>query len=331
MEAALYDPAQGFFTRGRGPAGRGDFITSPETGPLFGALVARALDRVWERLGRPVRFTVLEAGAGDGRLAREILRADPACGPALELVLVERAPAARAAIDARLSDVAPVRVLDDLPTEPFTGVVLANELLDNLVVDIAERTATGWAEVRVGVEGGQVVEVLGPLDDDALDLLPAPDAVPFGARLPVTRAAVAWIGRAAALLGTGSLLLLDYAAPEQVLAARGGWLRTYSEHRRGSDPYEAPGSRDITTDVPLEPIRAAIARAGLHLAEESTQAAWLADLGLADLVEEGRRIWEAGAARGDLAAIAGRSRAVEAAALTDPAGLGAFIVLDARR
>ena len=70
MEAALYDPTHGFFATGGGPASRRDFVTSPETGPLFGTLVARALDRWWEELGRPARFTVVEAGAGDGRLAQ---------------------------------------------------------------------------------------------------------------------------------------------------------------------------------------------------------------------------------------------------------------------
>jgi SAM-dependent MidA family methyltransferase len=108
-------------------------------------------------------------------------------------------------------------------------------------------------------------------------------------------------------------------------------LRTYADHRRGEDPLVAPGSCDITADVPLEPVRAAIAAAGLDLEVETTQAEWLAGLGIEALVEEGRRIWEAGAARGDLAAIAGRSRAVEASTLTDPGGLGGFTVLGARR
>lgn len=331
MEVALYDPEHGFFTQGRGPAGRGDFITSPETGPLFGALVARALDREWDRLGRPARFTVLEAGAGDGRLAREILRAEPACTAALELVLVERSPAARAAMADRLPTGAPVRVLDDLPSAPFVGVLLANELLDNLVFDLAERTAAGWSEVRIGAGPDGVVEVLAPIGSAALALLPPPTSVALGARLPIVGAAVAWIARAGALLERGAMVLLDYAGPAAELAARGGWLRTYADHRRGSDPYVAPGSCDITTDLPLEPIREAIATCGLTPVTETTQAAWLAGLGVADLVEEGRRIWEAGAARGDLAAIAGRSRAIEAATLTDPDGLGAFVVLEARR
>jgi SAM-dependent MidA family methyltransferase len=331
MDAALYDPSDGFFTRGRGPAGRGDFVTSPETGPLFGVLVARSLDREWIRLGRPDRFTVVEAGAGDGRLAREILRAGPACGAALELLLVERSPAARAAQRERLPAGAPVRSLEDLPAGPIVGVVLANELLDNLVFGLAEATAGGWAEVRVGFEGGRVVEVLDDPTPADLRLLPPAGLMPVGTRLPIVRAAVEWIGRAADLLDAGSLLLIDYAAPAATLAARGGWLRTYSGHRRGTDPYTAPGSQDITTDVPLEPVRAALAAAGLELVGESTQAEWVTGLGIGDLVEAGRRIWAAGAARGDLEAIAGRSRAVEASVLTDPDGLGGFVVLEARR
>ena len=88
-----------------------------------------------------------------------------------------------------------------------------------------------------------------------------------------------------------------------------------------------PGTQDITADLLLPPLRRAIHRAGLTLVTETDQAAWLRDVGLEALVDEGRAAWEAGAARGDLAALAGRSRVTEAAALTDPGGLGAHTVL----
>ncbi len=72
MDLALYGP-QGFFARGGGAGRSGqDFITSPEVGPLFGVCVARALAAEWERLGEPDPFLVVEAGAGNGRLAREV-------------------------------------------------------------------------------------------------------------------------------------------------------------------------------------------------------------------------------------------------------------------
>jgi SAM-dependent MidA family methyltransferase len=70
LEAALYDPATGFYETGGRAGRRGDFLTSPEVGPLFGAVVARALDRWWDGLGRPDPFVVVDAGAGPGTLAR---------------------------------------------------------------------------------------------------------------------------------------------------------------------------------------------------------------------------------------------------------------------
>jgi SAM-dependent MidA family methyltransferase len=90
MEAALYDDGDGFYQTG-GRAGRGgDFVTSPEIGPLFAAVTAGALDRWWDQMGRPDPFVVVEAAAGGGTLARDILAAGPACSPALRYVLVER-------------------------------------------------------------------------------------------------------------------------------------------------------------------------------------------------------------------------------------------------
>src|SRR3954454_18715805 len=96
MELALYDPDDGFYAS-RGAAGRrGDFLTSPEVGPLFGAVVARALDRWWREQGEPDPFVVIEAGAGVGTLAVSVLAAEPACTSALRYVLVERSQALRA-------------------------------------------------------------------------------------------------------------------------------------------------------------------------------------------------------------------------------------------
>ncbi len=353
VELALYGP-NGFFTRGGG-AGRGgqDFITSPETGSLFGACVARALDAEWERQGAPDPFVVVEAGAGNGRLARDVLRAEPACAPALHYVLVERSAglreeqAARLALEPLADALGPasrrdgeeepepvgglgpiVSALDDLPARPVDGVVLANELLDNLAFEIVERTDAGWSEVRVGLDGdSEFCEVLIPAADDLLGWVKDLDAQ-IGTRLPIATGAVEWIVRAGRSLHRGPLILVDYMATWTELAERsGGWLRTFAAHQRGSDPLGPPGTQDITIDVPLEMVHRAARRAGLTVTIETIQADWLASLGIDHLVEEGRAAWEAGAASPDLAALAGRSRITEAAALTDPAGLGAHTVL----
>jgi SAM-dependent MidA family methyltransferase len=151
--------------------------------------------------------------------------------------------------------------------------------------------------------------------------------VPSGARLPIARGVDDWVRRSAGVLRRGYVCIVDYVEDVETMLTRGaGWLRTYAEHARGRPALDDVGGQDITGDV----VRAQLLRvarvAGLTLVEERAQADALRNLGLDALVEEGRRVWDDGRARGDLAALAGRSRVDEAAALTDPAGLGAHRV-----
>ena len=164
MEQALYHPQHGFYSSG-GQAGRRgkDFLTSPEVGPLFGTVLAKAIDGCWNELGQPDPFTVIEAGAGRGALAASVLRAKPACFDAMRYVMVERSELLRAQQQETLKGVAANSdgkvislgklsecISHDEPVVPF-GVVIANELLDNLPFRILERTASGWEEVVVGL------------------------------------------------------------------------------------------------------------------------------------------------------------------------------------
>ena len=358
MEAALYDPDGGFFARGGGAGRSGsDFVTSAEVGALFGALVARAVDRWWDRLGRPDPFVVVDAGAGPGQLARDVLRASPRCAPALRYVLVERSESLRAAHGDHLPlepaaqalgpAVAPepgeapeavpgvgpvVSSLPDLPAGPFTGVVLANELLDNLPFRIVERAVGGWREIRVGAgDDERFTEVSLPADESLAaeaDALAAGVSVADGTRLPVQVGIGDWVQECGRALRRGVVAVVDYAEEIDVLAGRAGqgWLRTYRAHRRGGGPLDVPGAQDITADVALPALRRAAARAGFRVEEETTQAAWLRALGIDDLVAEARVAWDTRAAD-DLAALAARSRVGEAQALLDPGGLGAHRVV----
>ncbi len=103
MESALYDPEHGFYATGGQAGRRGDFLTSVEVGPLFGAVLARALDAWWMEAGSPRPFVVVDAGAGGGTLARSVLGAEPSCATALRYVLVERSSPLRAAHAARVA------------------------------------------------------------------------------------------------------------------------------------------------------------------------------------------------------------------------------------
>ena len=355
MEAALYDPEDGFYQSG-GRAGRtGDFVTSPELGPLFAAVVARALDRTWQELGRPDPFVVIEAAAGVGTLARDVLAAAPACAPALRYVLVERSAPLRVAQAARLpleqpelvlGPVDPARdpdeddgqpiagcgplvtALGELPASPVSGVVIANELLDNLAVDLLEWRQGRWHEVRVAAADAttdELVELVVPALPDvaaeATRLVPRPDDRAEGARIPLERAAGAWVRQALALVQEGRLIVVDYADTTAALAQAppAQWLRTFRQHQVALFPLQAPGTQDITCVVAWDQLRTPDAN--------QSQAGWLVEHGLDQLVDAARATWEQRAPLGDLTALAARSRVHEAEALTDPRGLGGHRVL----
>mgnify|MGYP003336046880 CR=1 FL=1 len=327
MELALYGE-DGFYTAPRvadtlagsqvrsGRAGRrGDFLTSPEVGPLFGAVVARALDAWWHEMGKPDPFVVVDAGAGPGTLARSIIAAQPLCSAALRYVAVEVSAVQRAQHPAGVES----RV--DLPDGAFTGIVIANELLDNLPFRLFV-SDSGWKEAYVAYAGGRLVEILRTCDE-----LPSvlPTVTAHGARVAVCERATTWVRDVLNRLDHGRLLAIDYCTTTAAMASRPWreWLRTYAHHERGSHYLSAAGSQDITVDVPLDqlPTPSAV----------STQVQFLLQHGIESLVADGRAAWSTSAAAPTLHSMTMRSRVREAESLLDPNGLGAFRVVEWRR
>jgi SAM-dependent MidA family methyltransferase len=325
VELALYDPDLGFYATAGRAGRRGDFLTSPEVGPLFGEVVAQALDLWWTEAGEPSEWRVVEGGAGPGGLARSVLAAAPRCVSALRWTLVERSARQRE-LHLPLLDrwSGQVRSEEALPP-PGTGadVVLANELLDNLPFDLWERTGDGWSEIRIGAAGGTPVEV--PVPAPPPRVIGDLDAA-IGARAPVQAAAAAWLRAALALRREGGrIVVIDYAATTSRLAARPWleWVRTYRQHGRGAHPIAHLGEQDVTCEVCTDQL----ASVAPPTADRS-QAEWLRAHGIDELVADGRRTWRERASIGDLAAVRARSRVTEADALLDPSGLGAFRVLE---
>jgi SAM-dependent MidA family methyltransferase len=308
MQLALYGDA-GFYTT-TGQAGRrgGDFITSPEVGPLFGTVIARYLDDCWEKLGSPAKFDVVECGAGPGTLARSILAAKPRCFQAINYVAVEVSAAQRAlhpkGVESR----------ETMPEHVINGVILANELLDNLPFRLFVFDGA-WMEAFVAqTPDGAFVEVLHkPTDVPAV----LPQTAALGSRVPIQDAACAWVNNALSLIERGSLLLFDYCTDTTAEVAAmpwREWLRTYKDHERGGHYLVEPGSQDITAQVVLDQLPAGF--------NATTQAQFLQQWGIDELVLEGKAYWGQLSGAPDVAAIKMRSRAVEQGALTDMAGLG---------
>jgi len=337
VEAALYDPDDGFYMTGGRAGRRGDFLTAPEVGPLFGVVMARAVDRWWAEVGRPEVFPVFEVGAGPGTLARSVLRAgcEAARSGALRWWATEISPGQRRLHPTHdllrsvgsLSEA--VTAQDSGGGGSRRGLVLANELLDNLPFDVVERTVDGWSMVVVVADpsGPGFATSLGPLRRDAIAELAglAPDAEP-GQRLPWQPRARGWLEAALAAVPEGRVVVIDYGATTSDLLARGdGWLRTHTGHRSRCRWIDEPGHLDITADVDLEQLQL------YHRADVVvSQAEFLRSHGIDDLVAEGRRIWEERASVGDLVALEARSRVREAEALCDLAGMGSFVVAEWR-
>jgi SAM-dependent MidA family methyltransferase len=320
VELALYTPELGFYeATGQAGGRRGDFVTSVETGPLFAAVIGDWLDGIWNAAGQPARFRVAEAAAGVGTLWRGIVKAAPACRETLEWLLVERSAALRSTHDT-LPDGAVS--MHDLPNSPV-DVIIANELLDNLVFDIAIMTEHGWKPRLVDDVDGTLTLVTGewPIGSPAADMATAlPDDAPIGAELPIACGAAAWIERAQAI--ADRVLAFDYAANDAELLERGidGWLRAYVGHERIRAPIDRPGICDITHDVPVDQLPPPNS--------VQSQAEWLHTNGIALRVEAARKTWQERAHIGDLEAMFARSAVTEADALTDPNGLGGFVVME---
>jgi SAM-dependent MidA family methyltransferase len=322
MALALYEP-DGFFGGAelRSTAG-GDFLTSPEVSPAFGEALAAFALAERSRIGDP--FEVVEVGAGSGSLLRSLLGV-----AGLRATAVEASPAAREALARGLPGVKVTSRLE----HPIRGVVIANELVDNLPMALAQRVDSGWRERWVG-SGGAGLELV--------DAPPRPEVVawlgeyagdvPDGGWVEVQLEAARWLAGVLDLLVDGSVVVVDYGdtADNLLHRRRDGTLRTYRGHHLGPDPLVEPGETDITADVNFSALTSVAAAAGaevsLHRQDE-----FLADLGLRDRLSELRQAELAAARAGDEPErLRLRHRRTGVETLLHPRGLGDFRVLVAR-
>jgi SAM-dependent MidA family methyltransferase len=285
MEACLYHPQHGYYMRAAPNEAGGDYFTSPDTGPLFGRLLARQQREMWEALGKPRPFSLVECGGGGGRLAGQICAAAaqqaPGFAQALRVALVERSPLRQEQARARLAEFgAQVEVTGSLPSSGVTGCVLSNELLDALPVHRVVQRGEGLCEIYVGARDNELVEIEGELSSPALAtyLNKYGSALEDGQLAEINLAALDWLREAAAVLDRGFLLTIDYGARARELygpARQRGTLMAYRRHHAHEDWLGGPGEEDLTAHVNFTALEVRGRELGLEPLGYTTQVSFL--------------------------------------------------------
>ena len=289
MEAALYAPGLGYYAAGAMKFGAaGDFVTAPELTPLFGRTLAQTIAPVLKQTGGEV----LELGAGSGRLAADMLGelerlgALPARYSILEVSADLRERQQETIARERPELAGRVHWLDALPAH-FRGVILGNEVLDALPVELVHWTETGPLARGVTLAGETFAWQDRPIADpvlraraEALNLAP-------GYLSEINPAADALIASLAHALDHGLILMIDYgfAAAEYYHPQRHmGTLRAHYRHHALDDPFYLPGLCDLTAHVDFSAVARAGMDAGLELAGYASQANFLLNSGLTELL-----------------------------------------------
>lgn len=292
MEFALYSPGLGYYMNGLRKFGRdGDFVTAPEISPLFSRCVARQCAQI---LAACDNLEILEAGAGSGVMAAEILLELEQLGTLPQRYAILELSAnlrmrQHETLQAHAPHLAPRVVwLERLP-EQFEGVILANELLDAMPVHRIRLTSAGATEQYVTWDGERFIWADGPLSETALHehIAALPGDLPPGYTTEINLAAGAWIRSFAPLLQRGVLLLIDYGFPAHEFyhpQRADGTLVCHYRHRVHNDPLTLVGLQDITSHIDFTALAHAGHDSGWQVAGFTSQAHFLLSTGIDRLV-----------------------------------------------
>ncbi|MDP1680803.1 MAG: class I SAM-dependent methyltransferase [Burkholderiales bacterium] len=291
MELALYAPGLGYYAAGAakfGPAG--DFTTAPERSTLFGRCIARQVAQVLSETGGDL----LEAGAGSGKLACDVLLELEKLGTLPErYFMLELSGELKERQHATLTAHIPyllgkVQWLDRLP-QTFTGLVLGNEVLDAMPVHLVVRKDGAWLERGVSANEAGFSWQDRPIVDSALLQAALHLEVPDDYLTEINLAAPAFITSLAERLQRGALLMIDYGFPhaEYYHPQRDqGTLMCHYRHFAHGEPFFWPGLQDITAHVDFSAIAEAGIDHGCELLGFTNQANFLINCGITDLLAE---------------------------------------------
>lgn len=338
MSLALYHPQYGYYSSGKVQIGAGgDFYTASSLGRDFGELLAVQFAQMWHNLGCPAPFYLVEMGAGNGELARDILSylledSSSSLTDALKYIIIERSPALIATQRQLLGSLSvdiSWQEWSDLAPDSITGCFFANELVDAFPVHLVQKAGDRLQEVYLGVRDNRLIEIIDSVSSaeisryfELVDIDLCAQQYPDGYRTEVNLEALSWLKTVAAKLKRGYLLTIDYGyiADKYYLPARDrGTLQCYNRHRRHDNPYLSPGNLDITAHVDFTALQRQGQLCQLEPIGFTQQGLFLMSLGLGD------RLNELSSGQFNVLEIFKRRDALHQ--LLDPLGLGGFKVL----
>ena len=291
MQQALYAPGLGYYTGNAGQfgdfGGDSDFVTAPELSPLFGRTLA---SQIAQAMGLAGTRRVVEFGAGSGALAAQVLgELDRLGDPPEEYVIVDVSGALKhrqiETLRARAPELAArVQWWSTLP-DAFDAVVIGNEVLDAMPVKLLARGESGWMERGVAQDGDDLVFI-----DRASALVPPQpeaDALPVGSVTEIHSQALGFVRTLADRLQRGVALFIDYGFPQHEYyhpQRHMGTLRAHYRHRALDEVLLWPGLADITSHVDFTAVALTAQDAGLDVLGYTSQANFLMNCGLLDLL-----------------------------------------------
>jgi SAM-dependent MidA family methyltransferase len=303
MRECLYHPVHGYYSKAESKR-FADYYTSVDVHPIFARLLARQFVEMWEGLDRPAEFTVVEAGAGAGRFASQVLDFSEAKLPgfyaALRYVAMERSALRREQATIRSqrhSATGHFTASAEIPALIAAGCIFSNELIDALPVHRVVMNGGAMKEIFVGFRDGRFVDLVAPLSTCAISEYFAAQEITLndGQHAEAGLEASDWINEIGRRLERGYVLTIDYGHPAADLFDERhmrGTLLAYQNHRTGEEFYSSPGEQDLTAHVNFTALELWGKRAGLETAGFTSQTAFLLGLGqgneFADLYDEGQ-------------------------------------------
>ncbi len=338
MRMALYEPGYGYYVTGQSKMGwEGDYYTSTDVADFFADCMGRQLQLMWDKLGKPDPFNILEQGAGRGDLTSGIRSWAARQAPDLLAALNYRTEDIRMGVD--VTSAIHWHGMDTAAS-PF-HVILSNELVDAFPVHIVELRDKHLYELYVDAQDGRLFPVLDEPSSTEVASYLDNYKIPWatyrdGWRAEINLDAPRWLQQVAKILHKGYLLTIDYGDTARTLYTphrQYGTLICYYQHQTNEQPLARPGQQDITAHVNFSALIDEGRRQGLRLNAFTTQRQWLENMGIHTALEQLRTTQfaamdtERASNKGQIARLQWMNLQQRVSALTDPTGMGNFKVL----